>query len=485
MAWMFAGTEQDLCVGIHFHTHGPVIPPPPPAGPLPGPIPSIHPAIGPIRDKLARTVTVDGRKAAKTGSIAKILMPPHLPICYIAYWGIGPMMAGPKDGTGIDQILFGAGIGAHPIGGVMFVVIEGKPAAGFLCQSLSCTNIAGFEMMVPTLPNLLLVPTRGISVFYGIAPLAIDLCVLLVAIVQALLDYVVSLVPEGLLQDLAQAAADGVVAGLETFLEARFERDPPASTADALREAGRTAAYTFVDGATEALAGAATEALGDRIAGPEWTPTRFIWDAVVADRVESGLTDLGRAGVDRLTGGDYSAWQQEQKARAEAERATAPDPLGQITRPMETVGEVANDAAGLAATAHQASTGDVEAMDELQGEAWSRSTEAAGQAFNAVTGLGEQEEEPFVQTEAHDQTTAPEFPVTSDSELPSSLDFGGGGDGGGDGGAPMTPGQASQEAHLTLQAQEELDRQRESEAAIPTIQGGTRQGGGLSDMMLV
>jgi hypothetical protein len=315
--------------------------------------------------------------------------------------------------------------------------------------------------MVPSLPNLLLIPTRGISVFYGIAPLAIDLCVLLVAMVQNLLNFLVSMVPEGILKDLAANAADAVVAGLETFLEARFERDPPASTSEALAEAGRTAAYTFVEGATETLAEAATGALGDMIAGPEGSPTRFLWDAVVADPLQEGMQDLAGEAINELTGGDYQEWQDQRDAADEADNATAPDPLGQITRPMESFGEAANEAAGLAATAHSASEGDEEAMEELRSEAWERSTSAAGDLFNAATGNTEPEEESQVQTEAHDQTTEPERPEMSD---PGSLDFGDGGappaGGGGQPAGPSSPEETSQQTHQALEEQSQHDAEQ-------------------------
>jgi hypothetical protein len=355
MAWMFAGTEQDLMVGVHFHQHKKVFPPVVPVPPFYVPMqPSFHPSLGPLRDKLAGTVKVDGRKAAKTGTKAKILLPPHLPVVY--FLGVGPMEhIMPKENTGIDQIFMGAGIGAHPFGGIGFVVVEGKPAAGMLSIALGCQCIGGFDVMLPIpawgIANALLIPTRGVSVLYGPAPLAIDLVVLAVAALQSLVDYLCNKIKNPWLKDLAQAAGNALVAGVEDFAACRFERDPPMSTADALAHAGRTAAYTFVDQAVSAVikrgVGSAFKAIGGKI--PDNAILKFGWDKAKGElqkKATSALKDLAFSGVDSLTGGDFNKWKKEQKAAAEAGKATAPDPLEKITSPLEKVAEFANEKAG-------------------------------------------------------------------------------------------------------------------------------------------
>src|SRR5687768_7252147 len=179
---MFAATEQDMTVGMHMHYH---YFPPPPMPPVPF---YPHPAIGMIRDKLCSTVKADNRKAAKTGAKTKVLLPPHLPLMGPLTHGVG------KENTGIQQVWMGAGIGVHPFGGVGFVVLEGKPAAGMLSNCLGCWCVApGFDMMLPFVGlDFVMIPTRGISVFYGPAPLALDLFVLLLSLLRDLFDYILS-----------------------------------------------------------------------------------------------------------------------------------------------------------------------------------------------------------------------------------------------------------------------------------------------------
>jgi len=351
MAWMFAGTEQDLMVGVHFHQHNQLIPPHPlPLPPIPM-IPSFHPSLGPLRDKLAGTVMVDNRKAAKTGTTAKILILPHLPIIYFA--GLGPMMhVTAKDGTGQDQIFMGAGIGAHPFGGLMFVVVEGKPGAGMLSLALACMCVGGSDMMLPGIVNLLLIPTRGPTVLYGPAPLAIDLLVLLVAMLENLLDFLCEkLHLEGLVKDIVKAAGGALIKGVETFCEAKFERDPPATTAEAFQEAGRATAYTFVnnmvDVAYKNTVGKVMDNVGKGMGGNP--ATAVLWNAFGGDAnkaVKGEFKDLAGKGMDAVTGGDFGKFNKEEAEKAKAGKATAPDPLGPISDNLGKFGEMSNKAAG-------------------------------------------------------------------------------------------------------------------------------------------
>ena len=65
MAWMFAGVENDMSVGMHLHYH--FVPP------LMPPVPFYpHPAIGIARDKFATKTKVNNKKAARTGTKFKI-----------------------------------------------------------------------------------------------------------------------------------------------------------------------------------------------------------------------------------------------------------------------------------------------------------------------------------------------------------------------------------------------------------------------------
>lgn len=249
MAWMFAGTENDMSVGMHLHYHYlPPVMPPTPFYP--------HPALGIARDKFASKTKVNNRKAARTGTKFKVLMPPHLPL-------IGPLTHGVgKENTGIQQGWMGAGIGVHPFGGIGFVVIEGKPALGFLSNLMGCWCVApGFDMMLPFVGlDFLMIPTHAPTVLYGPAPLALDLFVLLIAMIECVLDYLVGKIKIPILKDIAGIAKNAVVEGLETAATAYESGVRPISAC--LAAGGKAAGYTFVDGMVGYAAGKITGPLG-------------------------------------------------------------------------------------------------------------------------------------------------------------------------------------------------------------------------------
>lgn len=328
MAWMFAGTEHDMVVGIHFHLHNMIVPPPVVTVPF---TPSIHPALAQLDDKLARTVKVDNRKAARTGSKASVNIPPHLPIIYFA--GIGPVMAGSfKDK---DQMFMGVGLGVHPLGGIGFVTIEGKPAVGMLCMSMSCMSCGPVEMMIPAMPNFLLIPTRMPTVLYGLLPLALDLLVILIAMIENLLDWLLDKLPDGILKDILNVAKDAFIASLEVFCEAMFESDPPKSFGEALSMAGKAFAYEFVDGmvelATDKLCGAIGDSLGP-VGSLLWN---FVGESIVTDAIDGAKEDAMNA----ITGGDYGEYQAWKDA-AKADEDT--NPLGPIVDVCAVGADISN-----------------------------------------------------------------------------------------------------------------------------------------------
>jgi hypothetical protein len=234
---MFAGVQDDLTVGMHMHYHFLYAPPFTPTPFYP------HPAIGMLRDKFAKKTKIDNKKAARTGTKSKIMLPPHLPY-------IGPFTHGmPKETTGIQVAWMGAGMGAHPFGGVGFVVIEGKPAAGFLSSMLGCWCVSpGFDMKLPFVGlDFIMVPGfRLPTVLYGPAPLAMDLFVLLLSIIEDLLDYLISKIPIPWLREIADVAKTALMTGLETAVEAYEQGVRPISAC--LLKGARYAGYAFVDG---------------------------------------------------------------------------------------------------------------------------------------------------------------------------------------------------------------------------------------------
>ncbi|GIW70921.1 MAG: hypothetical protein KatS3mg102_0463 [Planctomycetota bacterium] len=317
MAWMFAAVQDDMTVGMHLHYHFLYAPPFPPTPFYP------HPAIGFLRDKFAAKTKIDNKKAARTGTKSKILLPPHLPY-------IGPFTHGtPKETTGIQQVWMGAGIGVHPFGGIGFIVIEGKPAAGFLSNMLGCWCVApGFDMKLPFIGlDFVMMPGfRVPTVFYGPAPLAIDLFVLLLSIIEDLLDYLISKIPIPFLRDLAEIAKSALMTGLEVAVEAYEKGVRP--IAACLARGVRYAAYAFVDGMVsyalgkvlDAGFGKAGEVLGKTKVG-SWVKSNRV-GALVAkkvagklqDKISSGANELLKSGMDRITGGEYSQYLERKDA---------------------------------------------------------------------------------------------------------------------------------------------------------------------------
>lgn len=336
MAWMFAGTEQDMTVGMHLHYHYlPPLMPPTPFYP--------HPAIGFIQDKLCGSVKADNRKAAKTGSKTKILLPPHLPI-------LGPLCTGmPKENTGIQQVWMGAGIGVHPFGGIGFVILEGKPAAGMLSNCMGCWSVApGLDMMLPFIGlDFVMIPTRGVSVLYGPAPLALDLFVFLLAMLQNLFDWILSKVPDGFWKDVLTDAFDSIMVGAETFCDAIEQGKSPM---EALAAGAQATAYTFVDKTLTRAVDAVFAPL-DKVIGDGWASKAvdFTLDAgfgTSRDKIKEGIKDKLLDGAVDLTGGKDGVLGKGKDAIEDKDsrstKAEAPNPLGPITDPLEKVSKIAN-----------------------------------------------------------------------------------------------------------------------------------------------
>lgn len=333
MAWMFAGTEQDMTVGMHLHYHFlPPYMPPTPFYP--------HPAIGFIQDKLCGSVKADNRKAAKTGSKTKILLPPHLPL-------LGPLCTGmPKENTGIQQVWMGAGIGVHPFGGIGFVILEGKPAAGMLSNCMGCWSVApGLDMMLPFIGlDFVMIPTRGVSVLYGPAPLALDLFVFLLAMLQNLFDWILSKVPDGFWKDVLQDAFDSIMVGAEVFCDAIEQGKSPG---EALKAAAQATAYTFVDKCVDRAVNAAFAPL-EKAIGDGWTgkAVDFVLDAGFGTSKEKIKSDIkeGIVGkIDDATGGFLGKGKEAIEDKdSRFTKAEAPNPLGPITDPLEKVAGASN-----------------------------------------------------------------------------------------------------------------------------------------------
>ncbi len=309
MAWMFAAVQDDMTVGMHLHIHYLYAPPFPPTPFYP------HPAIGMLSDNFARKTRIDNKKAARTGTKSNVIMPPHLPY-------IGPFTHGmPKDKTGVQVAWMGAGMGAHPFGGVGFVVIEGKPAAGFLSGMLGCWCVApGFDMKVPLLGlDFIMVPGfRFPTVLYGPAPLALDLFVLLLSMIEDLLDYLVAKIPIPWLRKVAEIARDAFMTGLEVAVETWEENDPHPSLAECLARGARFMGYAFADGM---VTWALDKALGktfDRLGSTKavgWLKQSRIGGLATDIAIETGkdflrfeANKLFRAGADAWTGGEYGEY---------------------------------------------------------------------------------------------------------------------------------------------------------------------------------
>jgi hypothetical protein len=341
MAWMFAATEQDMTIGLHMHYHFvPPLMPPTPFYP--------HPAIGLIKDKLCTSVKADNRKAAKTGAKTKVLLPPHLPL-------LGPLTTGmAKENTGVQTAWMGAGIGVHPFGGIGFVVLEGKPAAGMLSNCMGCWGVApGLDMMLPFVGlDFIMIPTRGPTVFYGPAPLALDLFVFLLAMLQNLFDWILSKVPDGFWKDVLSDAMESVMEGAEVFCDAI---EHGASPMDALKSAGKATAYAFVDKTVKR----ATDAVWDKTVG-KILPKGDTWTGMALDYAVEKTTGVKgvkklkeKAGEavsdkvvgfldDKLTGGVLKDGKEASEAKDKHfGKAEAPSPLG----PME--GVIESTAVGL------------------------------------------------------------------------------------------------------------------------------------------
>jgi hypothetical protein len=333
MAWMFAGTEQDMTVGMHLHYHYlPPYMPPTPFYP--------HPAIGQIRDKLCGAVKADNRKAAKTGSKTKILLPPHLPI-------IGPLCTGvPKENTGIQQVWMGAGIGVHPFGGIGFVILEGKPAAGMLSNCLGCWSVApGFDMMLPFIGlDFVMVPTRGVSVLYGPAPLALDLFVLLLSLLRDLFDWILSKVPDGFWKDVLSDAFDSIMVGAEVFCDAIEQGKSPM---EALKMGAQATAYTFVDKSLTRAINAVTAPVDKFLKNNPWADTALKTMGVDTKKMKEGVKDWALGKFDEhVAGGNLGEGKKhvDDMGKRNTE-ADAPNPIGFITDPMEKFGAAANESA--------------------------------------------------------------------------------------------------------------------------------------------
>ncbi|MFC1706201.1 hypothetical protein ACFL59_05160 [Planctomycetota bacterium] len=316
MAWMFAGTENDMTVGMHQHYH---YSPPPPMPPVPF---YPHPALGFARDKFATKTKIDNRKAARTGSKTKILAPPHLPL-------IGPLTHGTgKENTGIQQLFVGVGIGVHPFGGIGFCTIEGKPAVGMLSSCLGCWCVApGFDMMLPLVGlDLLMIPTRMPTVIYGPAPLALDLFVLIMSIVSDVLDYLINKIPIPFLKTLAQKAKAALMRGMEAGCTAWESGVRPIS--ECVKKGAKVAGATFVNSMADWAANTITGPLG-KIPG------------IGGDVKKWAKGELMRAtnkGMDALTDGEYSKTLKEQAAYEKAGKASP-------NKVMDTFEKVATTAA--------------------------------------------------------------------------------------------------------------------------------------------
>lgn len=383
MAWMFAATEQDMGVGMHMHYH---LPPPVLAPPTPFPS---HAAMTFFDDKLATKTKVDNRKAARTGTKAKFLLLPHLP------W-IGPLSTGmPKDNTGAQQILMGVGIGVHPFGGLGFVTIEGKPAAGMLSTCLGCYGVApGFDMMLPFVGlDFVMIPTRLPTVFYGPAPLALDLFVLILALVEALFDWIASKLPDGFAKDLLDIFKKSVLEGLEASFTAYESGVRPIS---ACMQAGvRAFTYAFIDNMIDYAVGKAVDAVAGVVGGAFGSVTDGLlaktgttWASGALSVVGGGLmegaktlaTDYvkGAAGgvVNDMTGGDYQNYLDERSKQQNAAKSDLENPvLGPVAGVIEKASAVANKTAnkkgsevGLNTSAGASTIGQAVAEDFVSGK---------------------------------------------------------------------------------------------------------------------
>lgn len=324
MAWMFAGTENDMTIGFHMHYH--LVP-----MPAPTPVPFYpHPAMGILGDKLCENVKADNRKAAKTGTKAKVLMPPHLPL-------IGPLTTGvAKENTGLQQVWMGAGIGAHPFGGIKFVVLEGKPAAGMLSNCMGCWGTApGCDMMLPFIgADFVMIPTRAVTVMYGPAPLAIDLYVLLLSMIGNVFEKILSKIPDGIWNVIAQVGFGALMEGAEKFVE---EIEAGKSPLDALKSAAEETGYGLIKGTIAAVLqhpALVGSFLGDS-AGP-WV--QWGADMVVAHVAESVAEDVTESVKEMISG------EPEAKGGLEAPAGPSdfdvgftesawPDPVGVFSQP--------------------------------------------------------------------------------------------------------------------------------------------------------
>jgi hypothetical protein len=205
---------------------------------------------------------------ARTGDQFEILLPWHIPfMAFLSLTPPGIALTLKLNGSVSEKqtLIMGAGIGVHPFPGIKTVCIEGKPAAGMLSACTGCFHVSpSFCLDLPFVGlDLMVIPTRPVTVFYGPAPLNLDLVALLLAFLQGLLDAIAGTF-EGVLGKIVQYVADPVMAAVERFV---WCLENGYSLEDALGEAGDTFCETSISGLGTLAGDIAGEALGGGVWG--------------------------------------------------------------------------------------------------------------------------------------------------------------------------------------------------------------------------